>query len=207
MALRCLKPDISTELGGRDVNIACLGWGSLIWKPDTLPLAGDWYSDGPEVPIEFSRVGDGGELATAICLNAPSVQVYWALMAVDTLDHACAALHEREQIPLERQDGVGRLLTASASPTPQGVLTRWAQERKIDAVIWTALPPRYMDIEGRIPTEQDAVAYLTSLSGETLQHARAYIERVPAQIDTPYRRAFERQMGWDLRGKMAPSAV
>jgi hypothetical protein len=179
----------------------------LIWKPDTLPLAGEWYSDGPEVPIEFSRVGDGGELATAICLNAPSVQVCWALMAVDNLEQACAALHEREQIPLERQDGVGRLLTASVAHTPQGILTRWARERRIDAVIWTALPPRYMNMEGRIPTDQDAVAYLTSLSGETLEHARGYIERVPPQIDTPYRRAFERQLGWTARDNSAATAV
>ncbi|RRV10813.1 hypothetical protein EGJ27_01465 [Pseudomonas sp. v388] len=167
-----------------------------MWKPDTLPLAGEWYADGPQVPIEFSRVGDGGELATAICLNAPSVPVYWALMAVESLEQASAALHAREQIPLERHDGVGTLLVSRGPHAGDGVITRWARERQIDAVLWTALPPRYMNIEGRVPSDQDAVAYLAGLSGETLEHARRYIEQVPAQISTPYRRAIERQLGW-----------
>lgn len=62
--------------------VACLGWGSLIWKPGSLSLASDWFTDGPELPIEFSWVSDGGELATAICLNAPPCQVLWALLDV-----------------------------------------------------------------------------------------------------------------------------
>ncbi|MEG5266144.1 hypothetical protein TRP66_17775 [Pseudomonas sp. JDS28PS106] len=178
------------------MNIACLGWGSLIWKPGTLPLAGEWYADGPHVPIEFSRVGDGGELATAICLNAPVVPVYWALMAVDTLEQACAALHEREQIPLERVDGVGRMLMARMPLTSEGLVVRWARERGVDAVVWTALPPRFMHQEGRIPTDQDALTYLAGLTGDKQEHARHYIEQVPRQIDTPYRRAIERHLGW-----------
>ncbi|MDF2643538.1 MAG: hypothetical protein K0R45_2812 [Pseudomonas sp.] len=178
------------------MNIACLGWGSLIWKPDTLPLAGEWYADGPEMPIEFSRVGDGGELATAICVNAPTVQVYWALMAVDSVEQACAALHEREQIPMDREDGVGRLVVARLPQTSEGIMTRWARERGVDAVIWTALPPRYMNVEGRIPTDQDALSYLAGLTGDKLEHARSYIQQVPRQIDTPYRRAIERHLDW-----------
>jgi len=60
------------------VRIGCLGWGSLIWIPGELRLAGDWRADGPALPIEFSRVADGGELATAICLGAATVDVLWA---------------------------------------------------------------------------------------------------------------------------------
>lgn len=170
----------------------------MIWKPGVLPLAGEWYGDGPELPIEFSRVGDGGELATAICINAPAVPACWALMAVDTLDEACAALREREQIPAERQDGVGTLLVTREQGRPVGLLGQWALERQVDAVIWTALPPRYMGIEGRIPSDRDAVAYLAGLTGEKLEHARSYIAQVPQQIDTPYRRVIERQLGWGV---------
>ena len=175
------------------MNIACLGWGSLMWEPGALPLAGEWYRDGPALPIEFSRVADGGELSTAICLNAPSVKVCWALLAVSSVEEACAALREREQIPEEREGAIASLLV---SRKPVGVLMEWAWERRIDAVIWTALPPRFDGIEGRVPSVEDAVAYLSGLTGETLQHARDYIEQVPEQIDTPYRRIIRRQLGW-----------
>jgi hypothetical protein len=58
------------------------------------------------------------------------------------------------------------------------------------------LPPRIDDIEGRVPSQAAAIAYLRSLSGETLAHARSYIEAVPAQIDTPHRRAIAAELGW-----------
>jgi len=175
------------------MNIACLGWGSLIWKPDALPLASAWYIDGPELPIEFSRVGDGGELATAVCLNAPPCQVLWALLDVQTLDQAVQALKTREQIPSDRQDGVG-VFTINSSTV--GVLGKWAADRQLDAVIWTALPPRFEDVEGLIPSLDDVLTYLISLDGDTLEHAKSYMENVPQQIDTPYRREI-RKLGWD----------
>lgn len=172
--------------------IACLGWGSLIWKPGALPLASDWFMDGPALPVEFSRIGDGGELATAICLNAPPCWVLWSVLATDSLEQACSALREREQIPAEREDGIG-VYRVEASST--GPLAQWASERQIDALIWTALPPRFRS-EGRLPTSEDALAYLRSLTGDKLEHARDYIRQVPAQIDTPYRRDIQKQLGW-----------
>jgi len=92
------------------VKIACLAWGSLIWKPGELPVAGEWHADGPALPVEFCRIGDGGELATALCMNAAPVNVYWAVLASVSLPEAVAALRLREAIPDEREDGVGILL-------------------------------------------------------------------------------------------------
>ncbi|WP_122734462.1 hypothetical protein, partial [Pseudomonas viridiflava] len=114
-------------------------------------------------------------------------------LAVSSVEAACAALREREQIPAEREGAIASLLV---SRKPVGMLMEWAWERRIDAVIWTALPPRFDGIEGRVPSVEDAVAYLSGLTGETLQHARDYIEQVPEQIDTPYRRIIRRQLGW-----------
>lgn len=173
--------------------IACLGWGSLIWKPGALPLASEWFNDGPELPIEFSRVGDGGELAMAICLNAPPCQVLWALLDIKSLDKAVQALKTREKIPYDRQDGVGIFAINSSTV---GVLGKWAADRQLDAVIWTALPPRFEDVEGLIPSLDDVLSYLISLDGETLTYARRYIEKVPEQINTPYRSEI-RKLGWD----------
>jgi hypothetical protein len=176
------------------VKIACLGWGSLIWKPEALPLASEWHKDGPAFPIELSRVGDGGELATAVCVNAPLTRAFWALLNADTLHHAVAALREREQIPVSRSDGVGVMVFNS---TPAGPLADWAAEKKLDAVIWTALPPRIHGLEGRIPCVKDVLDYLRTLEGEKRQHAQDYLSRVPAEFETPYRQAIRTHLGWD----------
>ncbi|WP_258197774.1 hypothetical protein [Pseudomonas viridiflava] len=190
---RCQTLSIGFNCEGATLNIACLGWGSLLWEPGSLPLAGEWYGDGPALPIEFCRVGDGGELSTAICMNASAVKVSWALLDAPTVQAACAALRAREQIPEQREGAVGSLLVLR---TPIGPLMQWAAERRIDAVVWTALPPRFADIEGRILSANDAVAYLSGLTGDTREHARNYFMRVPEQIDTPYRRIIKRQLGW-----------
>jgi hypothetical protein len=175
------------------MRIACLGWGSLIWNPGLLPLASEWHVDGPMLPIEFARVADGGELATAICLNAPPCQVLWALLNVETLAAAVNALRKREQIPEDREDGIGVFTINSLTV---GVLGKWAADRRLDAVIWTALPPRFEEIEGLIPSLDDVLSYLIALDGETLEHAKFYMENVPEQIDTPYRSEI-RKLGWD----------
>lgn len=175
------------------MKIVCLGWGSLVWKSGDLPVAGEWHTDGPALPIEFTRVSDGGELATAICLNADPVPVLWATLATHSLSEACQALREREGIPVERVDGVGSL---QISPQTTGLLADWARARGIDALIWTALPARVDSIEGKIPTTEAAIAYLRELTGEEREHAKSYIQQVPDQIDTAYRREIRAALGW-----------
>lgn len=175
------------------MKIACLGWGSLIWKSGVLPVASAWHSDGPQVPIEFVRISEGGELATAICLNATPVPVLWAWLNTASLETAWRALREREGIPDSRADGVGILTVTESSVGP---LADWARARGIEGLIWTALPACKDGVEGRIPTLDEAVDYLQRLEGETREHAHRYIEQVPAQIDTAYRRAFAVLPDW-----------
>ncbi|MBA1204228.1 hypothetical protein G7009_21150 [Pseudomonas capeferrum] len=175
------------------MKIACLGWGSLIWKPEPLEVVGPWHEDGPHVPVEFCRVADGSELATAICLTTSPLPVYWAVLASADLAEACQTLKAREQIPAHRGDAIGSLIVREDD---QGVLGRWAAARELDAVVWTALPPRYANIENRMPSQVDVIEYLGSLTGDALEHAKRYIQRVPPQIRTPYRSAIEQTFGW-----------
>ncbi|XXE30493.1 hypothetical protein J3Q09_14165 [Pseudomonas sp. R4-83] len=173
--------------------IACLGWGSLIWKPDTLPLASEWFMDGPVLPIEFARVSDNGDLTTAICANAPGCKVLWAVLDLDNLDEAREALRIREGVPQDREDGIGSFVVGTNAA---GIIAEWAIARRLDAVVWTGLPPRFGGVEGLVPAAEDAIAYLAGLSGEPLENARDYIKQVPPQIDTPYRREIISRLGW-----------
>lgn len=175
------------------MKIACLGWGSLIWKPGALPVQGEWKADGPFLAIEFCRMSDGGELATALCNNAAPVPTLWAWLDCDSLELASQALKEREEIPQTRHDGIGSLVVQKTSIGP---LAEWAIAREIEAVIWTALPPRGARGESHIPTVEETIAYLDGLSGKTREHAKSYHQSVPAQIDTAYRRAITVALGW-----------
>ncbi|MCH7974083.1 MAG: hypothetical protein IH949_09390 [Bacteroidetes bacterium] len=43
---------------------------------------------------------------------------------------------------------------------------------------------------------EDAISYLRGLEIKTFNHAKEYIEKTPMQIDTEYRRAFEKAFNW-----------
>ena len=50
------------------MNIAILGWGSLVPDPRGLPIAGGWHQGGPILPIEFSRISKDGQRAGCLTL-------------------------------------------------------------------------------------------------------------------------------------------
>ncbi|WP_263145007.1 hypothetical protein [Pseudomonas sp. RIT-PI-AD] len=179
-------------------RIVCLGWGSLLWKPDPLPLASAWRAGGPLLPLEFARESDGGELAIVLCEQAPPAPTYWAYLQVDSLEAAREWLRRREQIDPQRPEGIGSL-DLSSDDVRHPLIAAWAEREGIPAVIWTALPPRSAGQEGRIPSEAEVVRYLNDLQGEPRAHAEAYVRQVPSEIRTPYREAIERQLGWTPR--------
>jgi hypothetical protein len=66
------------------MKIACLGWGSLVWQPRELKIQNKWFSDGPLLPIEFTRKSDKGEgrITLIIDIKAMPVRSLWALMTI-----------------------------------------------------------------------------------------------------------------------------
>ena len=181
------------------MRIVCLAWGSLIWKPGVLPVWGKWHPDGPMLPIEFAHVGDNAELATALCPDVPNSSAYWARLDVDEIDVARHLLRQREEIDADRVDGVGTVLVGQPPGTLLGSaeIHRWASSRDdIDAVVWTALPPRFAGTEGRVPSPNEAAVYLSKLTGQERRHAEDYVRRVPAEIRTANRDALERAMAF-----------
>lgn len=177
------------------MNIACLAWGSLLWKTGPLRLASPWRPDGPRLPIEFCRVGDSGELSTALSDSAGLQDTWWALLDARDIDTAREQLRQREQIDASRPDWVGTLPGRSEGAHAQRI-AQWMSGMPVDAVVWTALPPRIDGVEGRHPDAGEAVAYLMSLGGETRGHAEDYVRRTPASLATGTRRAIEAALGW-----------
>lgn len=177
--------------------IACLGWGSLVWNPDGLPLKTPWHKDGPTLPVEFARQSNNGRITLVTCAGAPPVPVLWAEMDAANKTAAIDALAAREGIPaknIERHVGVWRPDEKPLGPIADTV-GEWAAPLGLAAVVWTALPPKFGGVE-RKPSVQEVVDYLSGLTGERRILAEEYIRRTPRQVRTRYRTAIEHSLGW-----------
>jgi hypothetical protein len=178
------------------MNIACIAWGSLLWKPQPLKLASGWHPGGPRLPLEFVRQSDDyPELALALYEGARAMPTYWAWLATKDLAKARAMLEAREEIRPDYPECVGSIPPVDGAGTDPRI-KKWMQGKGIDAVVWTALPAKFDGASGRAPTPEEAVAWLASLQGAARAKAEDYIRRTPAHIDTRYRRLIEQRLGW-----------
>jgi hypothetical protein len=176
------------------MTIACLGWGSLIWDPRELPIQRKWYDDGPFIKIEFARQSSDGRITLVIEENATPVRTLWAVMDSADMNVAREALQKREGMP--RIDPIGFWRSGDVSPSTIPNLAEWAAAHGVDGVIWTALTAKFEKKDGRVPTIDEVVAYLQTLSGSSRDNAERYIRLAPRQIDTAYRRRIEAEFGW-----------
>ncbi len=74
------------------------------------------------------------------------------------------------------------------------IIGNWATDHRLDGVVWTALPPKWRDKEGVIPTADEVVEFLRRQG--TGSEAESYIRDVPKQIATEYRYRIETELGW-----------
>ena len=174
-------------------NIACLGWGSLIWDSRDLPIRRHWFEGGPLVPVEFARHSKGARITLVVVPDARPVRSLWALMDSNSLKEARKQLREREGTGDRYIDHWSR---GTGSPACIGELSEWALARHIDHVIWTGLPPKFKKENDRLPNEEDVLKHLRQLRGTERDEAERYIRRAPRQIDTEYRRRIEAELQW-----------
>jgi len=175
------------------MKIACIGWGSLIWRPETLLIHREWFSDGPFLPIEFGRQSKDGRLTLVITNNAKPLRTLWALMATTDLAVAKKSLEVRESTSPANISSI--TATEDTTDTIKIVIKKWLLNLDIDAAIWTNLPPKFKE-EKRIPTIQEAITYFSEMDINSRKTAEEYVRRTPRQIDTEYRREFEKHLGW-----------
>lgn len=180
-------------------NIACLGWGSLIWNPVDLPIRRYWFEDGPLIPLEFARESQDGRITLVVEPTSRPVRSLWALMDGENLKEMRERLRVREG--RTRPEHIGSWTFGEASPCCIPGLDEWALARKLGAVIWTALPAKFDKEDGKVPGEADIVNRLRKLRGATRDEAERYIRQAPRQIDTAYRRRIEAEFGWLPEGK------
>ena len=174
-------------------NIACLGWGSLVWDPRELPIRRPWLDDGPLVRVEFARESNDGRVTLVLHPSARPVRSLWALMDAEDVEAARRHLGRREQIPERRWADLIVAWPEDSSPCILG-LEEWARARKLDGVVWTALGSNF-DEEGK-SLETQVLRHLQSLCGTKRDEAQRYVRRAPRQIDTVVRQRIEAKLGW-----------
>lgn len=174
------------------MKIACIGWGSIIWEPNALPIAGNWQADGPAIPIEFARQAADGRILLVVDNKSRSVKTYWAMMATLNLSESVAALKTRERT--EKIEIVGKNYPAKTK-TAQ-IIKNWLDSKNIEYAIWSNLPPKFDNQNDLRPTGEQVVQYLKSLKGKTREMAEEYIRKAPKQHTTEYRQLIESELGW-----------
>ena len=191
------------------LRIAILGWGSLIWdpRPDFDKWHADWEEDGPELPLEFSRVSESREKALTLVLdeqNGESCRVSYALSGRKAPDDAIADLRCREGTTL-RNIGFFFLDGSRQNSRSHMVLnsiSEWANAKSIDVVIWTDLASNFESkSSSKLPfTVGEAIAHFHSLPASGKAKAAEYMWRAPQFVETPLRRAMQTAPWFQERG-------
>lgn len=181
------------------MKIACLGWGSLIWDPQTLLIRGDWFNDGPNLPIEFARESNNDRITLVITNVDYRVRSLWALLETENFDDAKKALASREGISdtnIKYSIGFWDGNSGESNGLCATEIGDWAKKLDIDAVVWTNLKCGFKSNRGTMPTCAEILEYLQALSPESKKKAKKYICKAPIQIATEYRKQIEDNLGW-----------
>lgn len=184
------------------MNIAVIGWGSLVWQPGSLRLRTRWRCDGPRLPVEFARISTDGRLTLVIHPGSADVTTYWALSESRALEAARGDLRDREKAQPTGIHYAVRAGQAAGAPAGEvvGRVIEWLNRHPgVDAAIWTGLSSNWPQKRRRPFSLDDAVAFALGGPPATGQGGcspvRDYITRAPPQTDTPVRRVL-RLHGW-----------
>ena len=192
------------------MEIAILGWGSLLWEKHAEfdKQHEFWQYDGPSLKLEFSRVSRTREDALTLVLdlnNGESCQVAYAFSKRNNPDDAICDLRCREGTTLEN---IGFYFFADESRKKyreEEVLKdiqNWVLERKIDVVIWTDLASNFLEkSKFKKPFSiEAALCHIQNLDNKGKAKAAEYVWRSPEFIDTPLRKALQSKPWFQRNG-------
>lgn len=185
------------------MKAAILGWGSLIWdeRPEFDQWHDGWLPDGPNLNLEFSRisVSRGGALTLVIDDKfGTGCTVAYALSKRSNPDDVICDLRSREGTTSNK---IGFYFSDNSrvfKPSVPHNIKAWAEEEKLDLVVWTALSSNFESERKRPFSIPEAQIYLKSLTREQKVKAAEYIWRAPDFVQTPLRKTLEIEPWFDF---------
>lgn len=124
------------------MKIIYLGWGSLIWNLENLPVKGNWIKSDLKLPLEYSRKSQDGRLTLVIDKMHGRYNNIWYINSKETnLNYAIKALKEREKTTLENIGYIsynGNIRSKLSKDLNEKIM-KWMIKNKFQAVIWTDL--------------------------------------------------------------------
>ena len=183
------------------MEVTILAWESLIWDPRNLEVRSDFRPDGPELPLEFSRISKDGRLTLVIDeTHGTLCPSYTAISAKETFSDAKENLKQREGMThinavgfVDLRNGEASFRARERHPGTLGKIESWAKETKRERVIWTVLASNFEDDQKEAFGVDAAIRYLEGLSEEKRQKSLEYIRNAPAEVQTPVREAVKHQ--------------
>lgn len=175
-------------------KIACIGWGSLIWRPERLQIQNHWFEDGPILPIEFTRISNDNRVTLIIDTKAKPIRTLWTFMTCNNIDEAKKSLIEREGV---KKDSLIHCVNQDDETSDEihTEIQNWLKKKSIDSAIWTGLSYSRKTNKNR-PSIERIISHLNEIEYNERQIAEEYIRKAPRQIDTEYRRLIEKEFGW-----------
>jgi hypothetical protein len=181
------------------MEVAIIGWGSLIWCPGALQIKSCWHRDGPALRIEFARVSKDKRLTLVIHPGSNEQQTLWATAASQELEAVRANLRDREGTS-SRLIHSGTAAGEFSDGVSVGVrkeMAEWlGKHQEIDACVWTGLASNWRDEKRGDFSVASAIQHLKDLPELARPRAQEYIQNTPSQIQTAVRIAIREQLGW-----------
>lgn len=177
------------------MDIAFLGWGSLVWDKRELKIKGRWKFDGPFLPIEYARKSSRGRLTLVLHPGAKRVRTLWVYSVYNNNHKAIRNLRDREGILPKDTYRIGYVsiyddkFNSHVVRYANSIIEKWAIKKGLGAVIWTDLPGNFKPF-----SENEAIRYLKGLKSQ--DNARQYIQKTPKQIKTHLRPIIKQELDW-----------
>jgi hypothetical protein len=174
------------------MNIAVLGWGSLVWCPGQLRIKSAWHNNGPRLEVEFARISKDGRLTLVIHPGSGEQQTYWAVSECEDVTAAIENLADREgcnknKIGVEQRDHA----------STEARIRDWLKLKPdVDAAVWTNHRSNWTDKRGKEFSCEEARLYIRELGRQKRARAEQYVRNTPVQIQTKLRERLRNELGW-----------